>query len=149
MAEAAHESAARGLLRTALVVLGALTTVTATGGGFALVASLEGSRFPAELLRGTPFSSYVAPGLILALLVGGSAAVATAAALCTERLGPRLSALAGGILMGWIVGEVVILRAPEARSSIEAIFFGIGLLMAVLGVACCQTERRAQGRLAR
>jgi hypothetical protein len=45
--------------------------VTAVGGGTALATGLESDRFPAEMLRGTQFGSYVIPGLILAGVVGG------------------------------------------------------------------------------
>jgi hypothetical protein len=135
--------------RVALVVLGGFTTVAATGGGLALAAGLEGDRFPLGLLLGTPFSTYLAPGLILAAVVGGSAAVATAATLCSERLGPRLCVLAGAILMGWIVGEVLILTAPEARSPIEVVYFGVGLLMAILGIASGWSESTAPARVVR
>ncbi len=63
----------------ALVGLSGFTALTAIGGGLALATGAEGGRFPIELLRETPFSSYVAPGLILAGVVGGTAALATTA----------------------------------------------------------------------
>lgn len=128
-------------MRVALVVLGGFTTVTATGGGLALAADIERSRLPIELLLGTPFSSYLVPGLTLAVAVGGSAAAATAATLCSRWLGPRLFTLAGAILVGWIVGEVIILQAPQARSWMEAAYLLVGLSMAGLGLACWLTER--------
>jgi hypothetical protein len=37
----------------------------------AWATGLESGRFPAEVLRGTQFGSYVIPGLILAGVVGG------------------------------------------------------------------------------
>ncbi len=120
--------------RRVLVALEGFTALTAVGGGVALATGLEGHRFPAELLRGTPFRSYVVPGLILAGAVGGSAAVAAAATVRGPRLGAWASVLAGSMLMGWIAGEVLILRAPEARSRVEAGYFGAGLLMASLGL---------------
>jgi len=139
--EAASPIPGRGVLRAALVALDGFTALTAIGGGIALAAGVEGDRFPVELLAGTPFSSYVAPGLILAVVVGGSAAAATAATLRSLRRGARVSTLAGGILMGWIVGEVAILQAPEARSLVEAMYSGIGLLMVGLGIVGWRLER--------
>lgn len=87
-------------VRVALVTVDAFAAVTAVGGGLALATGLEGDRFPAEWLRGTPFSSYVVPGLILAGVVGGRAAVAAAATLRHPRAGGRASLLAGVVLMG-------------------------------------------------
>jgi hypothetical protein len=43
----------------------------AVAGGLALVTELESDRFPLKLLDGTPFSSYMLPGLILTAAVGG------------------------------------------------------------------------------
>ena len=71
--------ARRQLIRAALVGLDAFTSVTAIGGGLALMARLERGRFLICLLRRTPFWSYLLPGLILTILVGGSAGMATAA----------------------------------------------------------------------
>jgi hypothetical protein len=98
------------------------------------VAGLEGDRFPVELLRGRPFRSYVVPGLIRAGLVGGSAAVATVAGLRRPRMVAQASALAGIVLMGWILGEVLIVRSSVARSWLEPGYFGVGLLMSTLGL---------------
>jgi hypothetical protein len=54
----------------------------------------------------------------------------------------RLSTLAGTVLMGWVSGEVAILRAPQARSWLEPGYLVIGLLMAGLGLL----DLRAQAR---
>lgn len=120
--------------RAVLLAADAFVALTAAGGGIALAAGLEGDRFPPELLAGTPFGSYVVPGLILAGTVGSSSAIATAAMLRRPGAGARASVLAGAVLMGWIVGEVLVLRAPAARSWVEALYFAVGLLMAGLGL---------------
>jgi hypothetical protein len=67
-------------IRIVLVVVDAAVGLTAIGGGIALAAGLEGERYPVEWLTGTPFSSYLIPGLILsvAVAVAGSAAAAAA-----------------------------------------------------------------------
>jgi hypothetical protein len=66
--------------------------------------------------------------------VGGSAAVATVAGLRRPRLVAQALALAGIVLMGWILGEVLIVRSSVARSWLEAGYFGVGLLMSTLGL---------------
>ena len=50
-------------IRIVLVVVDATVGLTAIGGGIALAAGLEGERYPVEWLTGTPFSSYLIPGL--------------------------------------------------------------------------------------
>jgi hypothetical protein len=122
--------------RVVLVALNGFVAITALGGGLALASGLEGSRFPATWLVGTPFSSYVAPGLILAGLVGGSAVAATFGALRSAELGGRLSLLAGVMLIGWIAGEIGILTADgETVSGTEAGYLTVGAAMLVLGSA--------------
>ena len=122
------------VIRAVLVLLDALVALSAGGGGVALAFGFEGGRFAPDLLNGTPFASYVVPGLILAIVVGGSAAFAAATTALWPRVGPTASAGAGLVLMGWIAGEVLILSDPRARSWFEAIFFAVGLSMATLGL---------------
>src|SRR5687768_13830790 len=58
-------------LRASLVALLALVGVNALAGGYYAVSGAPG--VPVEWLRGTPFQSYLIPGLILFCVVGGSA----------------------------------------------------------------------------
>jgi len=120
-------------VRLGLAAVNAFVAVTAIGGGVALATGLEGDRFPLEMLRTTPFRSYVGPGLILAVVVGGSAAVAAAGVARTARWGAVVSTLAGVVLMGWIVGEILLLDQPAEPTGIEALYLALGALMAVAG----------------
>jgi hypothetical protein len=130
--------------RRALVAVDAFAAVTAVSGGIALAIGLEGDRFPTAWLTGTPFRSYRVPGLMLAGLVGGSATGAAAATLRSPRTGGSASLLAGGVLMGWILGEIRLLKQPVYGTWTERLFFAVGLLMAVLGLTVQRTERRRQ-----
>ncbi len=121
--------------RLALVAADAFAAVSAVGGGVALVAGLEGDRFPRGMLEGTPFTSYVLPGLILALVVGGSATVATTATLVSAGVGATASTVAGAIMFGWIIGEALILNQPSVPSPTEILYGVVGLLMVGLGLA--------------
>jgi glyoxylase-like metal-dependent hydrolase (beta-lactamase superfamily II) len=140
--------AGRPLAERLLVAVEAFTAVTAIGGGAALLAGREGARFPPELLMGTPFRSYRVPGLLLTGAGGGSAAVAAGVMLRRPDAGAPASIAAGGLLMGWIAGEALILRQPAARSWVEALYFATGLTMVGLGLAVGRNSGR-QGRLAR
>ena len=73
--------------------------------GLVLVTFAGDYVFPAHWLIGTPFRSYVVPGLILGFVVGGSALLAMGATIKRARVGPVLSLIAGAIMIGWIVGE--------------------------------------------
>jgi hypothetical protein len=131
--------ARRSLAEKALIAADMFVALSAGGGGISLMAGLEGERFPPALLKGTPFSSYLIPGLILAVAVGGSAAVAAVVLLSDRGAGVTASMLAGLILMGWIAGEMLLLRQP---SWIEAFFFAAGLTMAGVGLRTRRTVRR-------
>lgn len=120
-------------MRSALVVIDAFVALTAIGGGVALAAGLEANRFPLDWLQGTPFHSYLIPGLILAGVVGGSAAVAAVVTLRAPRAGGLVSVLAGVILLGQITGELVLLNQP-AWSAVEVFYFVLGLVMVALGL---------------
>jgi hypothetical protein len=124
---------AGGGLRVALAVVDGFVALTAIGGGLALVLGLEADRFGPEGLEGTPFRSYLVPGLLLSLAVGGSAAVATAATIVGWH-GGLLSALAGVVLVGWIVGEVAMLNQP-APTRTEGVYLVAGLLLLALAGA--------------
>jgi hypothetical protein len=55
----------------------------------------------------------VLPGIILAGVVGGSAATAAVALVRSPSKGARASILAGPILMAWIVAEGVMAQQPQ------------------------------------
>jgi hypothetical protein len=84
-----------------------------------------------ELLKGTPFSSYVIPGMILAGVLGGSAALAAATAI-SPGVGAWLSALAGAALMGQLIGEILLLRQPVSLT--EVFYLAVGMTMVGLGL---------------
>lgn len=102
--------------------------LAAVAGGVGLVGG--GIRFPSDWLSGTPFSGYTAPGLILGIVVGGSALVAAAISLLANReAGAMASAIAGAVMIGWIVGEVALIGYV---SWMQPAFFGYGLAMVAL-----------------
>jgi len=114
----------------ALFVANAFVALTAVFGGITVAAGID--KFPADWLTGTVFSSYLIPGLVLCVVVGGSATVAAVATIRDQKSGAISSALAGGILLGWLVGERLILP-PAAFSPqfwwLEAIYVAAGLVM--------------------
>ncbi len=86
--------------RILLATLDVFVALTATGGGIAAATGVD--PLPSEWLEGTPFRSYMIPGILLALLVGGSATAASVMMLRRSHNGPAASGIAGIILMGWV-----------------------------------------------
>lgn len=62
-----------------------------------------------EWLSGGAFSSYFVPGLILLVVVGGSAAIAATALLARHRRGLDFARLAGWLLVAWLIAQIAII----------------------------------------
>jgi hypothetical protein len=125
-----------------LFVASVFVALTAVIGGIAVAAGID--KFPAGWLIGTPFNSYLIPGLILAFVVGGSATASAVAALRRPDVGALTSTLAGATLLGWLAGERLILPAaafPPGFSWLENIYIGVGLAMLAPGLTVLWAER--------
>ena len=114
-------------VRAWLLVVLAFNSISAVGGG---VAVMTGALpFPLSWLRQTPFSSYFIPGLVLLLVVGGSAAIAALAVGLRRWCPIALAALSGVIMVGWIVSEVLLIRT---FSPLQVLYLATGILVLVL-----------------
>ncbi|TFD45727.1 hypothetical protein E3T33_06650 [Cryobacterium sp. TMT1-2-1] len=118
--------------RGSLLVIQALVALTSAGGGFALmfgpsIGSLGITPQP-EYLEGSPFDSYLLPGLILLVVVGGTHLVAWLLLLRRQRWADAASAVAGCGILVWIFVQMVVIPF----SVLQAVYFGIGLLELVL-----------------
>jgi hypothetical protein len=130
------------ILRIALIILDAFLALTAFAGGIGL---LTGAAAPStDLLKGSPFTSYVIPGLSLVVIVGGCA---LAAAILLLRRHPQaaLVALASGvIIIGFEIVEVLVIGSdPGLARSLQIFYFTLGLLIAVIAAVMLLIERRA------
>jgi hypothetical protein len=135
------------ILRGALIGVDALVAASAVGGGVELVFGLNRS-VPMSWLHGTPFSDFTVPGLILGIVVGGSATFATLAAIKSADAGAAASLIAGAILSGWIVGEVLLLNQPHP-TWIEVTYFSAGVGMAVMAIVLAPRRWRPGGSFPR
>jgi hypothetical protein len=94
--------------RRALLLVEGFVAVVAVVGGIGLAAT-HGLGLPDRVLASTPFDRWVVLGLALAVVVGG-AQLPAAWAVATRRPAARiLSFAAGGVLVAWILGELVTL----------------------------------------
>jgi hypothetical protein len=116
----------------ALTLFGALSSIV----GAVLGVAANGGGVPLEHLANSPFSSYVVPGLILGVVVGGTQLAAAIALLARHRLALLLSAVAGFGMLVWIFAELAIIRQ---YSWLQAAYFGLGameliIVFALLGI---------------
>ena len=127
-----------------LIAVTAFAAVSAVGGGIGVVAT-NGLGIPLAYLRTTPFSSYVIPGLILGMVVGGSALVATILVVLRHPWGDVVSFGAGAIMVGWIIGEILLLRQLTWLQGVYALN-GL-LMMGLAGIREQAIHQRAERRL--
>lgn len=99
--------------------------------GFVGLAFFGGMGVPPEWIEGSVFTSYVWPGVILGVVVGGSQALAIAAHYGRLRLAWGLHAAAGLIMIIWIFVELAIMLE---WSVLHGIYFASGLVQTVLAV---------------
>jgi hypothetical protein len=114
-------------------VVHAFNASSALAGGGALALWTDGSaiRAPLSLLEGTPFSTFLVPGLLLFAAVGVTNLIAAMLTLNREEGAEIPSFLAGLATVGWIIGELLVL---EQFSWFQVIYLFTGLaLMADAG----------------
>ena len=138
------------LVRIAIGVPEAFIALSAIGGGIVLLLGTyqdgilieAGGRcqFPLEWLQNTPFSDYTIPALILAIGVGGSSLIAAVLVFTGREEGELASVVAGLIMAGFTVVEVVMLK--QGVSWIEGLYFGLGLLISGLAASLWMAEHR-------
>lgn len=133
-------------LWTALTVLTVFIALTAGGGGLAMLAGID--EFPLEWLEGTPFNDYGVPALILTLVVGGTSFLTALTVYSNRHRASRLAMLAGLVMVGYIIAEVVLLnRAYTGPDAVEWFYLGVGLI--VFGLAAYLWLSEDRGRLRR
>ncbi|MEO8263029.1 MAG: hypothetical protein ABI566_10715 [Pseudolysinimonas sp.] len=100
----------------------AFGALSALGGGVLGVA-FNGAGVPLEYLQGTPFDSYIVPGLVLGLVIGGTQAAAAIAVGRRSRWALLLSSIAGAGMLIWIFVE---LAAINEYSPLQTAYFALG-----------------------
>lgn len=106
-----------------LLVLFVMNGVSAVAGSIGVMKDLL--PFPEVWLQGTPFHSYVLPGVILGAVVGGSQLAAAYILLRRTSLAKIACPIAGLILIAWMTAELTLIgfQAP-----IQVWFIALGLL---------------------
>jgi len=115
------------MLRVSLAVLEILIGVAALGGGVYALTGAAG--LPRQYLQGSPFRSYLIPGLVLLVVVAGSM-ILGATLLLVEGPYARVASLeAGVILVAWTVIQISFIGY---RHWLQALLGTLGLLIVVL-----------------
>jgi hypothetical protein len=110
--------------RIALLILTLFVGAGAVFGGISLIVEADLGMDPA-LLDGTPFSSFVVPGYILLIAVGGTNLVAGILLLLDHEQASSFAFLAGAVLTVWITVQVVMIGMV---SILQPAYFTFGLM---------------------
>jgi hypothetical protein len=138
------------VIRIALVVIEAFIGLSAIGGGFGLLRGVVFNyEVPVAWLAGTPFSDYTIPGLVLAIVVGGSALLAAATVFIHREWAVLVSALAGLLMVGYLVVEVVSIDSKVGNAfptvlGVQLFYFVLGLAIFGLAGSLWMREYRSQ-----
>ena len=133
-----------GLARLAMV-LEILLGIGAVGGGSLFILAPDGHLMglPLKMLTGTPFRSFLVPGLLLFTFVGVAPMVAAAITARRLAIGP-LAALAVGVtLMSWITVEMVMFAG--FTSLLWAFYLVLGTVIAAVGAAWWRSSAARNG----
>jgi hypothetical protein len=121
-----------GVARVALLILQAAVGATAVPGGLAVSIGATPSL---SYLAGSPFSSYLVPGLLLMAVVGGLHLLAFALVLRRSRWAWFVSATAAFGMLIWIFVQMVIVPFSPLQAVYEAVAIAeIGLILVRFGV---------------
>jgi hypothetical protein len=96
------------------------------GVGFVLRPDGSLVGMPLTVLAGSPFEDFRVPGLVLALVVGGSALAAAILVATRARRGAEAALLAGSIVVGWIAVQLGLIGYV---SPLQPLVAALGLAM--------------------
>ena len=130
--------------RVLLLIFTAFCAVSATA-GFVYLSPGGAQAWPREFLKGTPFDSYLWPGIILLVVVGGTQLLAFVLLLLRRASAAFWTAVAGFAMVIWIIVEQLLFRVPDVSGEwillpvLQIVYSAIGLaelgcLLVLLGL---------------
>jgi hypothetical protein len=117
----------------AAVVLEILLSIGALGGGLVLMIAPRGEIMPLPLaaLAGSPFDTYLVPGLILFGVLGFGPLVAAGLAWHRHPLAPTAAFVVGVGLLIWVAVEVAIIGYSN-EPPLQAVYAVLGVAIVVI-----------------
>ncbi len=112
-----------------------LVAASALYGGVGLIAGAIG--MPDEWLAGTPFGSWVLPGLLLLAVVAAPMTIAAVLELRRSPWAGVASVTAGAAQIGWIAAQLLIMQRYNV---LQPVMLMIGLLVVLVALAVRRRE---------
>ncbi|MBF6137387.1 hypothetical protein IU501_30905 [Nocardia otitidiscaviarum] len=117
------------LEQAALVLLSGFVAIWAVAGAVGLAGG--GIDLGQTIVRRFPFESPVFAALALALVVAVPMAVTSWSAAHGERRAPTVAIASGGLLIGWIVVQIAVIRTFSILQPVCVLF---GIAIVILGL---------------
>lgn len=115
-----------------LLALHVFVGIGAMAGGLAAISNpQEPLGAPIELLKNSPFSDFLIPGIVLFTVIGLGNIISAAAILFKSKFQGYISSVFSWALVIWIVIQCIMINAI---GFLHVLFFTIGLIMAVLSM---------------
>jgi hypothetical protein len=119
----------------ASLVLEVVLSIGALGGGLVLIVAPRGEIMPLPLaaLAGSPFETYLGPGLILFTVLGIGPLVAARLAWTRHPLAPVAAFVVGAALLIWVVVEIAIIGYSN-EPPLQMIYLVLGAVIAAVAL---------------
>jgi hypothetical protein len=126
------------------VVLEIFLGIGALFGGGALLLGPDGHLLgmTTKTLAGSPFGSYLVPGILLFVFVGVAPLLAAAMTVRRQAIAPLAAVAVGLTLIGWISVEMVVLAGLGSLA--WTLYLVLGTCIAAVGVAWWHSSRSEQ-----
>lgn len=140
----------RGMIRQlafwSLVALTGFNALSAIAGGIAVFVT-DGLGMPMSFLASGPFTSFMWPAVILAVVVGGSQVLAGGLLLARREASLLWAAVAGFVMLVWIFVETIMIGGG---SFLQVLYFAAGaaeiiLVLALLGIVAWLPRQPLRG----
>ena len=113
------------------MVISLLNAASAVGGAVAIFLT-NGLGMPLSMLDGSPFTSFLVPGLILLVVVGGTQTLAAVLQIRRRRASLVWMAFAGFTMIIWILVETIVI---QGFGLLQAFYFATGAVQIILTLA--------------
>jgi len=119
----------------ASLVLEVVLSIGALGGGLVLIVAPRGEIMPLPLsaLAGSPFETYLGPGLMLFTVLGLGPLIAARLAWIRHPLAPVGALIVGAALLSWIAVEIAIIGYSNGPP-LQAIYLLLGTVITAVAL---------------
>jgi len=124
----------------ALAVLQIFVGITAILGGFGLVSDPSGAKMdvPLSLLKNSPFTNYLIPGLVLLIVIGIGNVLAGIVTFLRHRHAGKIAVFSGAFLAIYIIIEVGFIGILNFS---QPLYFILGAVELILGLKLSKSFR--------